>query len=94
MLDLKCRLCYRYLDMATTKKKTSTRTSRAKRTSSVTKVKPRRAFRTYAQAMKYLFEMTDYEKQQRLRYNVDTFDLGRMERLLRALGNQIGRAHV
>lgn len=32
-------------------------------------------------------ERTDYERQQRLRYNVTTFDLGRMEALLKGLGN-------
>lgn len=37
--------------------------------------------------MKYLFEKTDYEKQQKLRYNVTTFDLNRMHKLLKALGN-------
>ena len=37
--------------------------------------------------MKYLFERTDYERQQRLRYNVTTFDLDRMHKLLKGLGN-------
>jgi len=37
--------------------------------------------------MGYLFDRTDYERQERLRYNVTTFDLGRMERLLKGLGN-------
>ena len=37
--------------------------------------------------MGYLFDRTDYERQERLRYNVTTFDLRRMERLLRSLGN-------
>lgn len=37
--------------------------------------------------MKYLFERTDYEKQQKLRYNVTTFNLERMEVLLEALAN-------
>jgi dihydrofolate synthase/folylpolyglutamate synthase len=58
-----------------------------KRTSSVSKVKRKAAFRTYAQAMDYLFSRTDYERHQRLRYNVDTFDLKRMERLLKSVGN-------
>jgi len=37
--------------------------------------------------MDYLFSRTDYERHQRLRYNVDTFDLKRMERLLKSVGN-------
>jgi len=73
--------------MATTKKRTKTTTKRNKKTSAVAKVRQNRAFRTYDQAMKYLFERTDYERQQRVRYNTDTFDLGRMERLLDGLGN-------
>ena len=46
-----------------------------------------RTFRTYDQALKYLVNRTDYERQQRLRYNVTAFDLGRMEQLLKGLGN-------
>ncbi len=60
----------------------------SKRTSKVSKVKSRKkAFRTYDQAMRYLFDKTDYEKQQRLRYNKTTFNLDRMVELLDALGN-------
>lgn len=55
---------------------------------SVAKVKRSpKAFRTYEQAMQYLFTTTDYEKQQRLRYNVTTFDLDRMTALLKGLGD-------
>ncbi|MHC4289693.1 MAG: bifunctional folylpolyglutamate synthase/dihydrofolate synthase [Planctomycetota bacterium] len=64
----------------TGKKKTSA--------TSVTKVKrPARAFRTYQQAMGYLFDRTDYERQKKMRYNVNTFDLDRMNKFLKALGN-------
>lgn len=72
-----------------TGKKTLKRASKKKPSSaSVSKVKrPAKAFRTYEQAMKYLFEKTDYEKQQKLRYNVTTFDLDRMNKLLKDLGN-------
>lgn len=72
-----------------TGKKTRKRTSKKKPSSaSVSKVKrPTRAFRTYQQAMQYLFDKTDYERQQKLRYNVTTFDLDRMNGLLKALGN-------
>lgn len=70
--------------MATTKKlKDKTRS----KTTMVEAVKRPAVFRTYAQGMKYLFEKTDYEKQQKLRYNVTTFDLNRMHKLLKALGN-------
>ncbi len=37
--------------------------------------------------MKYLFGCTDYERQQKLRYNVTTFNLDRMEELLKGVGN-------
>jgi dihydrofolate synthase/folylpolyglutamate synthase len=57
------------------------------KTSSVGKVKRKASFGTYAKALGYLFDRTDYERHQRLRYNVTTFDLGRMERLLKGLGN-------
>jgi dihydrofolate synthase/folylpolyglutamate synthase len=75
--------------MATTKRKskaTSTRKAR-KKPSSVGKIERKATFRTYDQGLKYLFERTDYEKQQRLRYNVTTFDLNRMRALLVELGD-------
>jgi len=37
--------------------------------------------------MKYLFDCTDYERQQKMRYNVTTFNLDRMEGLLKSVGN-------
>jgi len=59
-----------------------------KNLSSVEKVKHQgKVFRTYEQALDYLFTKTDYEKQQKMRYNVTTFDLERMNTLLRNLGN-------
>jgi len=72
--------------MATAKKITKKRTKKTK-VSKVSKVKRKNPFRTYSKAMGYLFSKTDYEKQRVLRYNVTTFDLGRMERLLKNLGN-------
>ncbi len=73
----------------TTGKKTPKKTVKKKTTSkTVAKVKrAAKAFRTYDQAMQYLFSVTDYERQQKLRYNVTTFDLERMNKLLKALGN-------
>jgi len=47
--------------------------------------------------MEYLFAQTDYEKQSNLRYNVTTFNLDRMEKLLSLLGNphkKIATAHI
>jgi len=40
--------------------------------------------------MRYLFGKTDYEKQRHVRYNVTTFNLDRMERLL----SRVGRPHT
>ncbi|MFH1616165.1 MAG: folylpolyglutamate synthase/dihydrofolate synthase family protein [Planctomycetota bacterium] len=77
--------------------KTSKKRSAAKSSSSVAKVKSKRAFRTYNQAITYLFGKTDYERQTVLRYNVTTFNLGRMKKLLAVLGNphkKIESAHI
>lgn len=69
-----------------TKAKAKTSTTRKKTpVKKVESVKP--PFRTYVQALKYLLEKTDYERQKRLRYNVDTFDLTRMDTLLKGLGD-------
>ena len=71
---------------------------RTKRSSSkVASVKAKRAFSNYRQAMAYLFEKTDYEKQQRVRYNVTTFSLERMRTLLSLLGDpqeKISTVHI
>jgi dihydrofolate synthase/folylpolyglutamate synthase len=74
--------------MVTTEKtKASPKTSK-KITSSVNKVqRTDKAFRNYDQALDYLFKHTDYEKQQKLRYNVTTFDLDRMNELLKGIGD-------
>lgn len=72
-----------------TGKKTQKKSSLKKPSSvSVETVKrPAKAFRNYEQALQYLFDKTDYEKQSRLRYNVTVFDLDRMNELLKGLGN-------
>jgi dihydrofolate synthase/folylpolyglutamate synthase len=72
-----------------TRKKAPKKTAKKKPSSAaVAKVKRApKAFRTYDQAMQYLFDATDYERQQKLRYNVTAFDLDRMNKLLRGLGN-------
>jgi dihydrofolate synthase/folylpolyglutamate synthase len=67
--------------------KKTTRKKRAKTVSS--KVEPvalAKPFSTYQEAIAYLFGRTDYEKESHLSYNVTTFDLGRMEKLLSLLG--------
>ncbi|MHC4070290.1 MAG: bifunctional folylpolyglutamate synthase/dihydrofolate synthase, partial [Planctomycetota bacterium] len=68
-----------------------------KRSSKVAKVKSKKAFKSYKEALKYLFERTDYEKEKRLRYNITTFNLARMEKLLSLVGNphkKIPTAHI
>jgi len=72
--------------MAKSKKITGKkRTSR--RSSKLASVRTKKAFGTYREAMRYLFDRTDYEKQEHVRYNVTTFNLDRMKKLLTLLGN-------
>ena len=75
-----------------------TRKKKAKgRTGRLAPVVSKKPFRTYDEAMKYLFGKTNYEQEKRLRYNVDTFNLKRMERLLSLVGNphnKIDTAHI
>ena len=52
--------------MGTTKKIQKKSATTKKKSSSVGKVKQKTAFRTYEQAMRYLFDKTDYEKQKLL----------------------------
>jgi len=76
----------------------STKTTGKKRNrktlSKVAKVKGKQVFSSYERAIDYLFERTDYEKQERLRYNVTTFNLDRMEKLLSLLGNPHKKIHT
>jgi len=68
---------------------------RVKKTSSkVARVKAKKAFRSYKEAISYLFERTDYEKEEHLRYNVTTFNLNRMQKLLTLLGNPHKKIHT
>ncbi len=76
----------------TTGKKQARRSS-----SKVAPVKAKRAFGTYQEALAYLLARTDYEKEERVRYNVTTFSLERMEKLLGLLGNphtKINTVHI
>jgi len=66
---------------------TTIKKATAGKTSKTVPVKSARQFRTIKQALEYLFTRTDYEKQSRLRYNVTTFSLERMEKLLALLAN-------
>ncbi len=63
----------------------------------VARVSGKKAFRKYDEAIKYLYARTDYEKEKRVRYNKTTFNLTRMESLLRLLGNphkKINTVHI
>jgi dihydrofolate synthase/folylpolyglutamate synthase len=79
----------------------SAKTARKKRSkrspTKVAKVKSKKAFRSYEQAISYLFGRTDYEKETRVSYNVTTFNLSRMEKLLSLLGDphkKVPAAHI
>ena len=70
------------------------RGSRSRKVAVVTSKKP---FRTYDEAIKYLYNRTDYEQERHLRYNVDTFNIKRMEQLLCLVGNphnKIDTVHI
>jgi dihydrofolate synthase/folylpolyglutamate synthase len=67
---------------------TKTRKKHGKgRASKLAAVVSRKPFKTYDEAIKYLFNRTNYEQEKHLRYNVDTFNLKRMEHLLSLVGN-------
>ena len=48
---------------------------------------PAGAITNYSTALRWLYEHTDYERMRLIRYNTTTFNLNRMQRLLKALGN-------
>ncbi|MGD0552611.1 MAG: folylpolyglutamate synthase/dihydrofolate synthase family protein [Sedimentisphaerales bacterium] len=77
---------------------TKTRKKQAKgHTSKTAVVVSRKPFKTYDEAIKYLFNRTNYEQEKHLRYNVDTFNLKRMEHLLSRIGNphtKIDTVHI
>lgn len=65
--------------------------------SKVVRLGGKKAFSNYKQAIKYLFERTDYEKESRVSYNVTTFNLDKMVKLLSLLGNphnKINTIHI
>jgi len=54
-------------------------------------------FKNPEDALDYLFKSTDYEKMSRVRYNLTTFDLSRVRRLLGGIGNperELTCAHI
>lgn len=81
----------------TAKKRQPPKKRVAKSRSRLAKVSSKKPFKSYKEAINYLFGMTDYEKQENLRYNVTTFSLKRMEKLLSLLGNpekKIDTVHI
>jgi len=80
---------------STKKNKKTTKKKLAKKNSArIVKVRSKKPFTTYNQAIKYLCERTDYEKQMRVGYNVTTFSLDRMKKLLSLLGNPHKKIHT
>jgi dihydrofolate synthase/folylpolyglutamate synthase len=82
--------------MAKTTRKTGKKRTKSN-SSKVAPVRARKAFRTYKDALAYLLERTDYEREEHVRYNVTTFSLERMEKLLSLLGDphrQISTVHI
>ncbi len=67
----------------TTSKKKRTTTSRSRGASSASSIK----ITTYNTALRWLFSHTDHERMRKVHYNKTTFDLDRMRKLLRAMGN-------
>jgi len=85
------RYSYQSMANAATKRRSSKSTVTSK------KSKRTRAISTYKAALDFLFSNTNYESVKRLRYNVDTFSLDRMNRLLRGIGNphkKLAAVHV
>ena len=71
----------------TTKTATQKRRTKSSSFKKVSPVKSVKAFRTYKQGIDYLFKMTNYEKEEYVRYNGTTFNLDRMKKLLSLVGN-------
>ena len=83
--------------LKTTKKTKASRTETGPKASRLANVKGKKAFDNYGDAIKYLFERTDYEKEKNVRYNTTTFNLKRIEKLLSLVGNphkKINTVHI
>ncbi|MDD5327625.1 MAG: bifunctional folylpolyglutamate synthase/dihydrofolate synthase [Phycisphaerae bacterium] len=77
--------------------KTTGKKRTKKRTSKTAEVKSKKAFRSYKEAISYLYARTNYEKETIMRYNVTTFNLDRMEKLLSLMGKphkKIATVHI
>lgn len=81
MVDCRMAICYHHSSMTRTTKKTGKKPE-ARSSSNIVSVKTKKPFTNYRQAIAYLFEKTDYEKEEHVRYNVTTFSLDRMRNLL------------
>jgi len=90
-ISVKMRFCSETQQTMAKTVKTSGRKNKkapaGKSSSKVVPVKSNTPFRTYKQAISYLYDRTDYEQQTSLRYNTTTFNLSRMQRLMSLLGN-------
>jgi dihydrofolate synthase/folylpolyglutamate synthase len=85
-VDERVFISYNTLLMAKSTKTTGKKRT-AKSSSKLAVVKPKKAFRSYNEAISYLFNKTDYEKEENLRYNITTFNLDRMKKLLSLVRN-------
>jgi dihydrofolate synthase / folylpolyglutamate synthase len=68
-------------------KKRTTAAAAPRRRSTVAAATAPGAITSYSSALRWLYEHTDYERMRLVRYNTTTFNLNRMQRLLKALGN-------
>ena len=78
---------------------TKAKSGTAKRSQTAKKAKkqPALSIKTYDAAMQFLYSQTDYEQMLRVRYNKDTFNLDRMKKLLKKIGDphkQIRTIHI
>jgi dihydrofolate synthase/folylpolyglutamate synthase len=98
ILSIDCAGFVQYTKVLMAKSPRTTGKKRTRRSSSrVAAVRSEKPFNSYRQAISYLFEKTDYEKEEYLRYNVTTFNLDRMEKLLSMLRdphNRIPTVHI
>jgi dihydrofolate synthase/folylpolyglutamate synthase len=77
--------------------KTGKKLAKNKRAQKIAKVESKKAFKSYKEALSYLFARTNYEMETALRYNVTTFNLDRMEKLLSLVGKphkKFATAHI
>jgi len=65
-----------------------------KRSRKIVKVKSKKIFKTYKQAIGYLSKKSDYEKERHVRYDATTFNLKRMKKLLSLVANPHKKIHT